>query len=209
MAKKSLPDLTPQERTILDSLENGLSYEQIAEQMGLQAVDVRNRVRMLLDRADKDRLLARYPVVYMTSQQVEGMSVETDVLKMARESGMSKSMIEAIRRRVNARQGLQTASPSALTDRQLIQVIEQKIALALQYLDNFALAGASAKDLQSVIDGLISNAQLLKGKPTSITSVEDRRKMNELLPLLVEEAKRRGVTINGTAERVDQEKPHG
>lgn len=152
---------------------------------------------------DKAELLAKYPVVYMQAQGVEGLEPTTDVIKASNELGLSKQMTEAIKRRMTARKGVDVGTPKALTDRQLIGVIEDKIALTLNYLDHFNLAGAPAKDIQAILDGLIKNAQLLKGRPTAITSVEDRRKINELLPLLVQEAKRRGVIIDAEVERIE------
>jgi len=59
---------------------------------------------------------------------------------------------------------------------------------------------ASAKDL-GVLSGIaVDKWQLLRGQPTSRMEIGDRRQMNELLELLVKEAKRRGVEIDVTPE---------
>lgn len=204
MAKKrTTVTFAPQETRILSILESGRTVEEVAEELGISVDNVKTRVRTLLDTAG-DAILERYPSVFMSLNGMEGLDLGTDVIKMAREVGISKPMLESLRRRISAKQGLQPADPRALTDRQLINGLEEKIALALSYLDSFALAGASAKDLQAVIDGLISNVQLLKGKPTSITSVEDRRRINELLPLLVLEAQKRGVVLEGEFKKIQE-----
>ena len=209
MKRTKLSKLLPQEAQILDAIEAGRTFDEIAPDVGLDVEGVKNRLSKIFGKFDTSDLLAKYPIVSMTMQSAEGMAMGTDVLKAARELGMSKTITDAVKRRLDARAGLQPDDPAGLSDRQLISVLEQKLALTLSYVDAFVLAGASAKDLQAVADGLISNIQLLKGKPTSITSVEDRRKMNELLPLLVREAKRRGVLIEGTVERIEEDKPNG
>ena len=204
--KKTVVSFTPQETRILSILESGRTVEDVAQELGIARESVEIRLRDMLDTAG-DAILERYPSVFMSSKSMDGLDLGADVIKMAREVGISKPMLESLKRRINAKQGLQPADPKALTDRQLINGLEEKIALALSYLDSFALAGASAKDLQAVIDGLISNVQLLKGKPTSITSVEDRRRINELLPLLVLEARKRGVLIEGEFTKIENNGP--
>lgn len=204
---KTKPELSPLEIQTLEAMEAGRSFEDIAKESNVEERAVRARVLEIMKTLPPEELLKRYPAVYMRSQQIEGLDLGKDVLRLSRETGVSKTVLDAIRRRIDARKGLQAEQPKALTDRQLINALEEKIALVLQYLDPFSMAGSSAKDLEGVLDGLISNVQLLKGKPTSITSVEDRRKLNELLPLLVQEAKRRGVIVDGTAERIDINNP--
>ena len=201
--KKTTITFSPQETRILSILESGRSVEEVSEEIGIPVEQVNTTLKHALE-IGGDVILERYPSVYMASSQMEGLDLGTDVIKMAAETGVSKPMLQALKRRIMAKQGLQPANPRALSDRQLINGLEEKIALALSYLDSFALAGASAKDLQAVIDGLISNVQLLKGKPTSITSVEDRRKINELLPLLVLEAQKRGVALEGEFKKLDE-----
>ena len=48
---------------------------------------------------------------------------------------------------------------------------------------------------------LIEKKQLLAGLPTSILSIEDRRSINQMLPLLLKEANRRGITIDQTPDQ--------
>ena len=62
---------------------------------------------------------------------------------------------------------------------------------------------------------LIEKRQLLKGEPTQIISVDERKTLNQLLPLLIVEAQRRNVEIPGavvekTIEKVlELSKPEG
>ena len=47
--------------------------------------------------------------------------------------------------------------------------------------------------LSAALSALFDKRQLLKGKPTNIISIEDRRTMQEVGQRLVEEMKRRGM----------------
>lgn len=187
--------ILPAEAALLTELEEGRSYQDVAKAAGIPAEEVRLRVVKILNRVDKIELLRRFPQVYVQSQGVEGLDPAKDVIKMSKEIGMSKAMTEGLRRRIMARQGMQPTDPRALTDKTLVHTLKEKLALALEYLDPYVLAGSSAKDLDAVIDGLIKNIQLLEGKPTSITSHEDRRQMNELIPALLLEAQKRGLKL--------------
>lgn len=78
----------------------------------------------------------------------------------------------------------------------LIKELEAKLALALSYVDEHALSRANIRDLASLVALFVDRRQLLRGEPTQIASIEDRRAMNEIMPLLLREAQRRGVTID-------------
>lgn len=202
MSRKKATSITPDEEALLERLEAGEEYKVVGDTLGVSADEIRNRVLKILNKVDKGELLKRFPIVFANSEGLEGLDPGKDVIKIARDNGMPKRMVEGIRRRVMARQGMSTDGVAALTDRALVATLREKLALSLQYIDPFGLAGAPVKDIEAVVDGLIKNIQLLEGKPTSITSHEDRRQMNELLPLLIKEAQRRGVTIDVTPERL-------
>ncbi len=72
----------------------------------------------------------------------------------------------------------------------------------LHYLDDKVAGEASARDLAMGISQLVEKQQLLRGMPTAITSDLERKKMLELAPLLIAEAQRRGITIEGQVREV-------
>ncbi len=47
---------------------------------------------------------------------------------------------------------------------------------------------------------MVEKRQLLRGEATVIVSDLERKKLNELLPLLIAEGQRRGITIEGEAK---------
>jgi len=77
-----------------------------------------------------------------------------------------------------------------------LALIDNRLGLALEHLTDDKLAKAEVRDLAVAIGILTEKRQLLRGEPTSILSVEDRRTLAELVPLLLEEARRRGETID-------------
>ena len=58
------------------------------------------------------------------------------------------------------------------------------------------MADANFRDLSMGVAQLIEKRQLLKGEPTQIVSVDERKTLNQLLPLLIQEAARRGVIVS-------------
>lgn len=75
----------------------------------------------------------------------------------------------------------------------LLMLLDDRIARTLQQLDEKEIATANAYQKTLIFAILFDKAQLLRGEPTQIVSHEQRQKIDELLPLLVDEARRRGV----------------
>ena len=59
---------------------------------------------------------------------------------------------------------------------------------------------SNARDLAIIAGVAVDKFQLLRGQPTQRMEIGDRRKLNEVLELIVKEAKRRGVEIDVTPE---------
>ncbi len=62
---------------------------------------------------------------------------------------------------------------------------------ALEFIDDPALAAATAKELADVASKGTQNIQLLKGLPTKILGVAERASMEDVLKLALQEAHRR------------------
>ena len=96
---------------------------------------------------------------------------------------------------------LQVRPPAKLDDKELLALIDDRLARAFAFLDDFTLGQASARDLTVNIGILTDKRQLLRGEPTVITRLEDVKKMDELGAMLVTEMKRRGKIIDVTPEQ--------
>ena len=118
-------------------------------------------------------------------------------------ASVPKGIREGIEKRVRAKLAGTQGELRPLTDKELTEKIDSKIHTVLSFLDPYILAGASAKDLSSSLDYLIKNSQLLKGKPTQIMSHVERRQLNELIPAVLAEAKRRGVIMDVIPTRIE------
>lgn len=77
----------------------------------------------------------------------------------------------------------------------LVASIEQKLALALHYMDASHMQDAGLSVLTKTFGTLLDRRQLLKGEPTQIVATEDRAALNTVLPKLLAEAERRGLTV--------------
>ena len=85
-----------------------------------------------------------------------------------------------------------------LKTQEILDLLGKKIHLALSYMDDKVMAEASFRDLALGSTAMIEKRSLLRGEPTQIVSDHERKKLVELMPLLLAEAQRRGVTIPGT-----------
>jgi len=120
------------------------------------------------------------------------------VLEAHRAAGISRDITMGVIQRLAAQQAGFKHSLKALSVKFLIGTIEEKIALVLHYLDEFAISSAKPRDLAIILGILIDKRQLLLGEPTQILSMQDRKHVNELIPVLLQEAEARGMTIDLT-----------
>lgn len=99
---------------------------------------------------------------------------------------------------------IRTSEVKALSTRDLIVKLREKLSLAIEYIDPLALAQSSAKDLALITAIFIDKVQVLEGKPTAILGFEERRSLTQLAQTWMVEAKRRGLEIDlAAAEAVE------
>ena len=86
---------------------------------------------------------------------------------------------------------------------EILKALEDRAYRALMYMDDYALAKSSAKDLAVIAGIMLEKRALLRGEPTQILSIDDRSNMNELLPALLKEASKRGMFVDVIDGMVD------
>ena len=91
-----------------------------------------------------------------------------------------------------------------MSTKERVDELYKKADKAVSYIDDLSIAGMNGKDLATAAAILYDKAQLLGGKATVIVDFNARRKLEALLPEMMAEAKRRGVTIDGTATIVQE-----
>ena len=75
----------------------------------------------------------------------------------------------------------------------LIASWEDVTQRALEFIDDPALAAATAKELADVATKGTQNIQLLKGLPTQILGATDRASLGEVMKMALQEARRRNM----------------
>lgn len=118
------------------------------------------------------------------------------ISQLARECGMPPAAVDALVDRLRKRYSPAVAEVRKVTGRQMLELLEERLMMALEYLGDAKMAEASARDLAVVIGVLAEKRALLRGEPTQIIGVEERRNLSELLPALLKEAERRGMTVD-------------
>ena len=89
----------------------------------------------------------------------------------------------------------------------LLDLVEDRAHGALEAIDDSVYdqmrAGGKGKDLAIVAGILLEKRQLLRGEPTHILSVSERQGLNQLVPMIVKEAARRGMLVSQHGPMVD------
>lgn len=200
---------TAKQRLAYEMKKSGHSWSEIAAALNVSKITARNYVgraehsgmpRVTRDkrRERSTRALETEPIGAALADAADPLAIDmTKVREVAEHSGMPKQMIEGLLRRVRANYAPVIAEVQRLRGDALAARIEEKIELALQFMDETSFASAPLKDVGYVLNVLISNHQLLQGKPTQIYDITTRKKLETMMPAMLAEARRRGITVEG------------
>lgn len=119
--------------------------------------------------------------------------------QIAQQYGVSELQVKGMMGRLRTSALAMREDLIQVTQKSLGDIVDDRLMRALKYLDDYQMAGASARDLAYVIDRLFNMRSLMRGEPTQIMGHDERRKLSDLVPLFVAEARRRGITIEGHA----------
>ncbi len=120
------------------------------------------------------------------------------LVQAAEACGMPSRTASRIVQRLKTRYLPVKEATEEITTRSLQRMLDDRAHMALAYMDDKVFAEANLRDLSIALGILLEKRQLLKGEPTQILSVGERKNMNDLLPEIVAEAQRRGMTIDMT-----------
>lgn len=148
---------------------------------------------VLLSNDDKARLL-----------DIVSSNPDDVIRRLAKAEGFPWHATEKFLKRLRVTHANFKAAVVRLGRRELVDTIQDKIALGLHYMDDFSMSAMDGKDLAIMLGILIEKQQLLEGKPTAILSFEERRKMPELMSAWMREATRRGITLDMSAVEVTE-----
>lgn len=126
--------------------------------------------------------------------------------KIAKATGASKTTVQRYINRLEMRPTPEWLKAREVKQRDLAGDYAKLAQASARAITDEKLEKASPRDL-AVISGIAADKHLLlTGQPTAILGVEDRRKMHELLPALLAEAKRRGMDVPPVMKDVTPEK---
>lgn len=198
MSKKQLTDV---QREALKLRNEGMGLVGIAEELDVTKSTVHQWVQKGLKTLPKEEIDREYPNLALATHgferntnRLEAMGILEGALK---ELGVNPQGRKMIKQRLFMKHKAPEGKASL---RETLDLMEDRIFRALQYMDDFVLSTSSAKDLALTVGILVEKMQLLKGLPTEIIDVNDRRKLNELIPLVLKDAKRRGLIIDVDSE---------
>ncbi len=144
-------------------------------------------------RKNDDRMPAvAAPVAPMGSDIIDPSDREV-IRDFCIQQGMTKAQADDFLSRVNKQGDLLELDPS--DDGSLSAAIENRLMLVLQTMDAVVLRQANTHQLAGAATALFNMRQLLKGKPTNIISIDDRRAIQDVHKRLVEEMERRNLHV--------------
>ena len=183
------------------------SYAEIAELLGISIPVVGKTLNVVrrklgIDNA-KERHIEAQKLEVTTPPEtqaavLDALSDPINKLKHAfAEAGLPEKVNERLIHRLRVKYSGVITEARNLKTQEILDLLGTKIHLGLQYLDDKVMAEASARDLMLGLGVMVEKRQLLRGEPTQIISDHDRKKLTELTPLLIAEAQRRGITLEG------------
>jgi hypothetical protein len=117
-------------------------------------------------------------------------------------SGIHPGVMHALAERMRSKYLPVLEVTKEYTNAYYVNRINEKMDMCLDHMDEYAFATASLRDIATAFGILGEHRRLFNDEPTVILGVQERKHLNDLLPMVYEEAKRRGVTIDATAEDV-------
>lgn len=201
--------LAPKQAKIWELKQTGKTNKEIAAAIGCSENVVRKQLttiyRKLGIKGGRDDLSKRsLTELHRPEQAAALIDAATDplgkygkIVQAMREYGLPPSTGEAFLRRLRTRYAPVTRAAKEFKTRDIVSRIDEKLELAFEYMDEKVIGEASFRDLAMSSSALIEKRQLLLGEPTVVIDFNSRKKLNELLPAMIAEARRRGLTIDG------------
>lgn len=131
--------------------------------------------------------------------------LDPNISDIARRSGMSQDFVRGVRDQLGKQGLLVKMEIRKITAKQMLAKAETIIDMSMEQIAHILPHANTPDDLKPLAQAMsaaFNIRQLLRGEPTSISTFEDRRTLNELLPAMLREAARRGVIIEGIAKPV-------
>ena len=128
----------------------------------------------------------------------EGMSFQAIGEKVGLKTSSARVYYTRARRKLGINEAMKPSVEQAIVSEytklptspeEMAGACENKAALILASIGDTSIKGATLSQKSRAFSDLIQNSRLLKGEATQIISHEDRRKLKELIPAILLEAK--------------------
>lgn len=201
--------LTAKQQLAYDLQQQGKSYDEAARLMGISKpvysktlVAARKKLGIKAKRTTgaefKSPETAAAAIDAAADPVAETQRAAIDrVNEQLKAAGVPAQVSDALLRRMRTKYANAVFAARELRTNEILEMLGKKIDLAAFYLDDKVMSEASARDIMLGLGVLIEKRNLLRGEPTAIVSDHERKKLNELAPVLLAEIKRRGLTIEG------------
>jgi hypothetical protein len=195
--------LAPKQQAIWDLRQEGKARKEIASILGVSVPYVSKTMTTIYKKLGNSPGKGAAGVERRDPEATAAMidAASDPLLKVKdalMEAGLPERVSEAMLKRLRLKFYGAVHEVRALKTHEIVRMCEEKLDMVRYYLDDKVMAEASARDLGLIAGVLIEKRALLRGEPTQIISDHERKKLNELLPLAIAEAQRRGLTLNGT-----------
>ena len=201
--------LTTHQQDVYDLRQSGKTWAQIGDILGKARGNVYQTYQTANGKMEHkptalkaDSVEMRKPIE--TAKAIDQLTDNIRNLKqIARNCGLPKSTVEVLAARIERKYMPIVSKIKDIKTSHILNLVEEKLMMVLQNIDEFDIATADLKGKAYAVDILIKNRNLLNNQPTAILSVGERKKINDLIPMLMQEATRRGVIIEGTSHAVN------
>jgi DNA-binding CsgD family transcriptional regulator len=196
--------LTAHQQKIWDLHTGGKPRQEIADEMNLSVNNVSKTLTIIRRKLGITAEIAKKlaaegsTLEHKKPEQVAALiDGLTDPFKKIKDAcdaaGLPSGVSDRLLKRMKAKYQGVTREVRRMKSHEIAHMLEDKILMMGDYLDDQVVAAASARDLALGMSALIEKRALLRGEPTAIISDHERKKLNELGPAMLEALKRRGI----------------
>jgi len=206
IGKSSKPSAVERRRTVHELRMANNGWDTIARVTGLKESSCKMYLKAAIDIdglppihpiAERGAAVNEVAVPEILALASDPFDQKFEQLRLAcRQAGMKPTMVAAILRRLKTQFAAPYEEAKRLTLKQMTDQINEKIGLVLSAMDEYSVAGAPLRDQSIALGILVDRHQLLSGAPTQIIDVTARMQLQQLLPAVLAEAQRRGMTID-------------
>ena len=141
----------------------------------------------MLEHVDPEKSAAAIELLSVRMQKIDDV---------AKEAGLPTSAINSLKKRLESQYLPVKAEIGRVKTDVFLNLLDGRAKQILESIDEMDIMQASLKDKVIASGILLEKRQLLSGEPTQIISSAERESLSDLIPALVHEAERRGLTID-------------